>query len=510
MQHDVAPLSLGQQATSSNTSSFFGRFSKLGKFLGLRTGSTSNARPQQYSKYLPSTPTSPSHNVLSTIISSEKHPVDCADSERTYVFDCPNHRVLNHSTSVPTMRGDPFLPSEASTRCPSPVQSGEDTKPTRPTLKVHLRAHTVPATLNEKTNDPVSVSEGKPVPEWRWSWKRFKRDKSRSASSLFRPTTSPAPSSKATPWEYATEPFPPLSTVYSAEAQPSRLSRVMSNESVMSDDLDSVPTPRTSRRKSMFKLARTLGASPQDFESVVNSDGSFDGESVGTSRREYFRSRTQSLMVSTSFSSPHLSHISRLPTIQSRSKTSLSTNNTDDLHHLNLADDPSSNWGEVWSGSRTSFHSSSSPISPIVFSPPTPITAQPPRQPLVEIQNSDVKLQEVTRTSLSMTSSPLQATTLNRSRSMTFTPFRSKKGRLAQLAGADGAGPRPHTGDNASSLLPVKAGWLQGPSTLQEETSRTRSFVESHPEYADDCRNWSGQWNQDSVHDVIKRLRTLK
>ncbi|KAG6856802.1 hypothetical protein H0H87_000499 [Tephrocybe sp. NHM501043] len=375
-------------------------------------------------------------------------------------------------------------------------------------LKVPLRSHTVPLEMHEKAA-PLPVIELQPETKRRWNWRRFTVERPTRISSPRRPSTSPAPISKkapsgprivASPWSDTFEPTHPLSTIITSDPRDLQLAPIISHGSVVSADDDFLPNPKPSRGKSVNKLARTLGV---EAENVARN--SLGPGQASSSRHELARSRRQSLSLTTTFNTvpAFLRQTPRTLPKRSQSRISLSTLNTDDIHRFSLGDDLSDNWGEFRTGSRSSLYSSYSPISPIVFNPPSPATTKPPQR-LPSADN--VKLEDVT-----FASNPHLDATLSRSRSMSFALLRPKIGRLAHLASAHALEAETRPVSVTTPLLPVKAGWLEStPAESQKEESRARSFVVSHPEYVDEYRNWSGQWNQDNVQDVIKMLRTLK
>ncbi|KAG6864906.1 hypothetical protein C0991_006435 [Blastosporella zonata] len=370
---------------------------------------------------------------------------------------------------------------------------------------VPLRAHTLPRVLREKAGPVVEI---KPDTKQRWNWRLLTKERPTRSSPSLRPSTSSAlisnkgasaPSVAASPWGSSFEPTPSLSTILPSD--PQHLTLPSRGSIVRLDDDDLLPNPKPSPRNSTNKLARTLGAlPPQSDYDDINKPLPNLGSS---SRQDIAGSRRMSLSLTTTFTAVPalLRQASRTGPKQSRSKTTLSTLTTDDV--FGLADDLSDNWGEPRTGSRASIYSSYSPISPIVFNPPTPTTTKPPRR-LPSADN--MKLEDVT-----FASRPHPGATLNRSRSLSFAPLRPKITRLAHLASAGAQAETRPQSVMASPSIPLKAGWLEStPAVLEEEASKARSFVVTHPEYVDEYRNWSGQWNQDNVQDVIKMLRNLK
>ncbi|KAG6917265.1 hypothetical protein DXG01_003212 [Tephrocybe rancida] len=372
----------------------------------------------------------------------------------------------------------------------------------------------MPLVLHEKPSH-VPVIDSKLAHKRGWSWRLLRGEKSTRSSPSLRPSSSPGPILKkgrsalnvVAPWDDPFEPVPPLPTTsFPPNTQDLHFVPIISNGSLMSDDFPTNPKPP--RRKSSNKLARTLGVLPDGSKSAPRKSEKILGAEASGSSRQDVTSLKKSLSLSTSFATiPAILEPPSLPQPRkSRSRVSLSTLNTDDVHRFGLTDDLSENWGDIQSGSPASIYSSYSPISPITFNPPTPITTKPPRR-LPSADN--VKLEDVTTPS---SPRPYLDATLSRARSMSFGPLRPKMGRLAHLGSTvEPETRRPHTASSASSRVPFKAGWLEStPAVLEEEASKARSFVVDHPEYIDEYRNWSGQWNQDNVQDVIKLLRTLK
>lgn len=218
--------------------------------------------------------------------------------------------------------------------------------------------------------------------------------------------------------------------------------------------------PNLARRKSLNKLSRMLGVPVDDFE-------------PRDTLRPDTRSRSMTL--------PHDTITTGVPSdVLPSPRLSLPTLSTGDVHS-NLADGLSNNWAEIRPGSHASVYSSHSPISPIIFNPPTPVTTQLPR-PLPSADN--MKLDGGT---LPSSSSPYFYTTLNRSRSI------SKFDHLVESSDI----PQPIL-DNPR--LPIK---VTRPESTPGDAYKARNFVVTHPECIEEFRSWSRQWNQDSMHTDV-------
>ncbi|KAG5641012.1 hypothetical protein DXG03_006380 [Asterophora parasitica] len=411
-------------------------------------------------------------------------------------------------------------PSKSSTRSASAV----DVDPSSSSVKPSLRAESMPANVEVKKR-PISLDSPKPDVKWPWKWRRGNSERRTRPASHFCSRSSALPT-KVSPvhsvtspassplWDETFAPSPPSSSAYSSfPVDDLHLTPSTSTDSATpaNAQYSGKPVRQHSRRQSANKLARTLGAlPPQDLDSLAEGKSLYDNAGMSTDVDSLTeppispRSRRMSLKLTTTLSLLRPpSRTQRAP--RSRSKISLSTLNTDDVHRFGLPDDLSDNWGDSRHDSRASIYSSYSPISPITFKPPTPVAVAPSRRfsTLNLGSTAKVKPDEVTL------SSPHPQTTLNRSRSLSLAPPRI--GRLAQLANAHSAAEsRPHTPteDVDETRLPVRANWLESP--IQEEEAKARSFMDAHPEYADEYKSWSGQWNQDDMQHVIKMLRSLK
>ncbi|KAG5650222.1 hypothetical protein H0H81_000265 [Sphagnurus paluster] len=365
----------------------------------------------------------------------------------------------------------------------------------------------------------------------RWRWRRRNTEFIPSASPIAVRTTGSLgihskksqsvrlPSSPL--WDPPTRPQPATLASFPQHAEGTQLGLVATAESINSAELQAREKPRRQHfhSQSTDKLTRTLGI-PSNATNVADTqtqafdtDTSFKNEDTTKETPKLSRSRRMSLSLSTTLNS--LPCLLRSPAQSPKqSRVSLSTLNTDDVHQFGLADDLSDSWGAIRDGSGTSLHSTHSPISPITFKPPTPVAAVPPGRPSAPNLPAGDKVKPDAVTS----SSQRTDAALGRSRSLSFVPARI--GRLVQLASANAAAqsssamPQEEASpsaqqdipDEAESGLPVKANWLTSPG---EEEAKARSFVVRHPEYADEYKSWSGQWNQDPQH-VIKMLRSLK
>ncbi|KAF8060709.1 hypothetical protein FPV67DRAFT_303414 [Lyophyllum atratum] len=509
---------------------------RLGKFLGIKTGygapSSSASRKPDSGISSPKPNSSFNHFLSAVPIPSSSF--SCAgdgesstSSDATFIPNGADHRPVRHSVSAPTMCNFYQSHSEASTRSPSPV----NTTP----LPVMLSLRALPLPAEEETKkSPVSIISPKPDGKRRWRWGRRKEEKSPlPIHSTIPPTSDPEKLQSigrtASPlWKETFEPTPHLSSIFpSLPADDLQLTPITSASSTFSDDLQyrEKPSRKHTRRQSINKLARTLGVFPNDFNSHAETGKSpYNADSIGkstqNSTKEHPRRRIKLSLTTKLNTLPAVLRPPSTPT-PSRSRISLlSTPNTDDVHRFGLADDLSESWGN---SRAASVYSSSSPISPITFKPPTPVAvaAVPRRASLLGLNllsASADKLKhpdEVTRPSSSSSLSPPShlSATLSRSRSLSFAPPAPRIGRLARLASAhSAASSRPHTptpvGEAQEPHMPVKANWLEGP--VEAEVEKAKSFVDEHPEYADEYRTWSGQWNQDDMQHVIRMLRNLK
>ncbi|KAG6835826.1 hypothetical protein H0H93_014299 [Arthromyces matolae] len=411
------------------------------------------------------------------------------------------------------------------------------------------KAHTLPLTtwLDENSKDePESLFHGGSRSKRRWNWKVFSGSKSSRDSPPARPRTSINPTRETSSWDATFVPNPPLSTVYPITTEDLRIVPSLTyGGGVPSDEVDQRPSPKSSRRKSVAKLSRTLGVPPDDFvpsysappqstsfsvdaddQELVTTDSRETDESnvqpsPATSRRksvaklartlgvnpgafvpsdltkssDYIKSeavrtrrKSLSLIISGPSSPRPPSHVHH----NSLSRISLSS---EDTHHLGLPKNNSDVWGDMRTGSRTSICSTHSAISPIVFSPPTPNSTRPHR-PFPWTDNEE----EVMPSYLANLEP-----TLDRSHSMPFD------GKARRLLGYDGS-LEPHVRSmsatpSMSSSPSLLVNWLD---SNPEEASKAQSFVVTHPEYADEYKSWTGQWNQNDMQNVIKALRLLK
>ncbi|KAG5719287.1 hypothetical protein E4T56_gene13337 [Termitomyces sp. T112] len=434
----------GQPLDADNTSSL-DYLSKLGKFLGLRTTSTANAVQQQSLESLYSTPALPSSNHLTNLITSIHF--FCLDgvkskapkSDRIVCLDCLQDRSLNHSISAPTIC--PHSPSEASMRCLSPTSHDVKSCPS----KIFPGIHSVPTILDEKAGPLVKIDHRSNSTRRR-IWNLLKGDKCLQSSHLHvHSTSAPIRRSTPSPLEATFVPAPPLWTIFPADTQDLQLVPIISHGSDISDDIDLLPNPKLSRRKSIYKLARTLGVSPYDFEP---RDSPYVASSSMPDTAGSWKTNPPLNHDNTFAGLPSVLRPSSCTQPRSRSRISLSIMDTDNLR-LNLADDLHDEWDEIRSESRASIYSSYSPISPIVFNPPTPTT-----QPLRTL--------------------PLTTNTSMEESSLTSSS-RSKIGRLVPSAQATETAPDP---------------WF---IKISEDVSEARDFVVAHPEYMNEYKSWSGQ-----------------
>ncbi|GLB36867.1 hypothetical protein LshimejAT787_0311540 [Lyophyllum shimeji] len=395
-------------------------------------------------------------------------------------------------------------------------------------MTLALRKHSLPEAVTEKKR-PVSIISTQPEVKRRWRWRLRRDSKSSRSPSPFasRTTTLSAPdpekprTASSPLWDATFEPTPPLSTIFpSMPNEDLQLTPINSRDSAISEEFlyREKPSRQQSRRQSINKLARTLGVFANDFNNPLDS---------GTGRSPYItdsttqdvimevpRTRRMKLSLTTKLNT--LPSALR-PPFRSRASLSISTPDADDVH----------SWGggETHDGSRGSGYSSSySPISPITFKPPTPVATVPSRRAsaLNLLPSSTDKLKPDDGTPPSSSSSPPQqqqhldaplSPSLNRSRSLSFAPPRL--GFLKPASSITRSRPQTPTPPPAAVVeepreepLPVKAHWLESPTP--EEEAKAQKFVETHPEYADEYRTWTGQWNQDDMQQVIRMLRNLK
>lgn len=272
--------------------------------------------------------------------------------------------------------------------------------------------------------------------------------------------TSPVPIQKflntASPSKTTFVPTPPLSEIFPANVHDLQLTPIIPDETDMLDDMDVPLDPKSSYQKSLNKLSRTLGVPLHEFE-------------PRETLRPDTRSRRMTLPCNTT-SNGVPSDV--LPSYHK----SLLTLNAGELHS-NLADDFYDDSAEIRPGSRTSVYSTHSPISPLIFGPPTPVTTRlPPSTDDMELESHPSSPR------------PHVYTTLNRSRSITFAPLRPNFDRsVASIDSHD---------------------MVNWPESTHEEVCKARNFVVSHPEYIEEFRTWSRQWNQGTLHpDFTNALR---
>lgn len=247
------------------------------------------------------------------------------------------------------------------------------------------------------------------------------------------------------------------------------------------------PTRHTSQRSrgSINKVSRTLGFPEITFATEfgeVPLSASYDSYNPFDSLDLYPVRKQPSVKLSRRLSLT-LSNLTAIPTFfrpssttqptspPSPSRTSLSTLDANDVHQFGLADDLSDSWGKI---PESLTNSSDLQISPITFHTPTHVL--PPSS------SGDMKLNipgEV--------SPPFPTLTSGRSQSH------------SSLRRVAGTAPRPHTPFDERTNPPAQA-IRSGPHLTP--------YMDSMPQVASKTAN--GEWNQDDLQDVIKKLRYLK
>ncbi|KIM47295.1 hypothetical protein M413DRAFT_272277 [Hebeloma cylindrosporum] len=245
------------------------------------------------------------------------------------------------------------------------------------------------------------------------------------------------------------------------------------------------PPPEERRKKSLNKLARTLGdlPPPNAPRDIFPDEQPGKQESIPrhfieedpTKKDPPKVLRRASLALST------VSSVFGRPSGRRRrgsikSYHSLSTL-TDDLHQLNLADDFSD-----------SSSACNSPGSPILFSPPSPNAVHPPNPTTpnpfgVEVEQDFLSV-----------SSP----SLSRSHSYSHGPRRR----------SDWLSNHSHSASTSLSYIDPSTissspAWIFPPSDAREEATFS---IPSSPE---EPQSWTGEWNSD-IDDVIRALRALR
>jgi hypothetical protein len=325
------------------------------------------------------------------------------------------------------------------------------------------------------------------------------------------------------------------------------------------------------RRRSINKISRMLGGCPSEItraylESTSSSpmaspsvsQVSFSpGETgapnaVKTARRKSLTLPNITTIQSTLFRSNSSSVLkAHLPIPNSPSHASVSTVNPDDVHmhqlNLDLAEDEEPElWGELRDDAHGTMHS---PISPIMFNPPSPLPAPPKSLPglstnsLSPISDSlpvspvDSLLLSSLNVAIhgdSLSPLPPSTTVTTPGSATVVTTPSSPPSRRHSIIGRSRSSSHAHRSSlqifspkqassplgtaekelEATTTLPVKANWLeQVTSSLQQGVQDRSESADSHsrsPSVPVQAPEWSGQWNQDDMQQVIKRLRNLK
>jgi hypothetical protein len=250
--------------------------------------------------------------------------------------------------------------------------------------------------------------------------------------------------------------------------------------------LEDTPCPSSEerRKKSMEKIARTLGNLPHDDlhgispheppgrEFIPNRPSIIDDGPTKKDPKKAFRRASLSF---SGMSSVFVRPAGPRPRDSMKSHHSLSTL-TDDLHQLNLVDDFSDS-------------SSASPGSPILFSPPSPSTIRPPNAATLNPHGVEVEQE-----SLSVPSPGL-----SRSHSYSHTP-RPRSESLSSHSHS----PSISISSDDHSTISASSAWIFPPPDHREEaTFSTGSNTGEKPQ------SWTGEWNCD-MDDVIRALRALR
>lgn len=243
------------------------------------------------------------------------------------------------------------------------------------------------------------------------------------------------------------------------------------------------PSSQERRKKSMEKIARTLGNLPHDdFHGIpprepgkrefVPNRRLIDDEPTKKDPKKAFRRASLSFSgMSSVFARP----AGPRPRDSMKSHHSLSTL-TDDLHQLNMVDDFSDS-------------SSAAPGSPILFSPPSPSTIRPPNAATSNPHGVEVEQEFLS----------LPSPGLSRSHSYSHTP-RPRSESLSSHSHSASVS----LSSSDHSTISASSAWIFPPSDHHEEvTFSTGSDPTEEPQ------GWTGEWNC-HIDDVIKALRTLR
>lgn len=510
---------------------------KLGRLLGIRTSPASSspkycpssqvpatsATPPQY----PTPPSAPSAFSDFPFLNDDHSSRNTSSSHATTKPAGSRRRPrLHHSVSTPAMypintqsgsRSSTSIPSRGGECqyfvrfCFSYLFPGEQGDSAVSLLK-NLQPSTSPRSSRVR---PSTASTQTSETRLRWRWQ--KKDK-RSIS--VQEASSPPRSHSTIPWS---EPLglvaqlPPIE--HSLSIQDLRLTPMTTIGSTASDSRTYTPDLPPCGR-SVNKLARTLGIFPADISALTKlppCDPSTPPYPLTPDSSSFHAIkeppkpkiiRRMSLSLSTIASLPSLFRSpsqSPRPQKPSPSRASLSTLNTDvgDIHHFDLADDLSENWG--WGEMRDdSCASTDSPISPITFQPPTPIAgpANKASSPPWAAQLSGRTSPEVRRSSRRTSK-----ISLARARSQTYV-----SSQFAQRAEARSRAQTPMLLDTQDYVhgLPVRANWLDAASPAARDGGEDVTVSPADTDVDREPRTWSGQWNQGDMQQVIKRLRDLR
>ncbi|KAF9457362.1 hypothetical protein BDZ94DRAFT_234582 [Collybia nuda] len=497
---------------------------KLGKLLGLKTDpSASNIK--NHTTFSQSNNTrSLAFNSLKKSASSRPRPRNATHDNPRPLSDAPRRRNLNHSVSAPAMHASSLRPSRASSmRVQRPSMYNNANIHTHTILIQHycLVVLGVFDGLSRTNNEPhlhpirrqpelcADVPQITPEKKLKWMWKRR----------AFIPKRSHPPS----PTLKENDVQETFANPYSTDVSTPQCHTPVVTESqvldivplagpslpTLDDDDDICLTPISTRsseheqpmghkvqrsRGSINKVARTLGFPEITFATEFgevplsagyNSYNPFDSVDLYPVRKQGPAKLTRrlSLTLTTLTTIPNLFRPS--PAVQrtspaSRSQISLSTLDVDDIHQFGLADDLSDTWGKI-SESRTS--SSDLPVSPITFHiPPEIPPSSSPGKVKPSVQEEVSPPLPTLTCGRSQSLSSLQVRHVARTASRPDTPFDERTNTLVQVA---------RSGSNSTSM------------TTEPHLTDLKSLRAS-------TKTWNGEWNQDDMQHVIKKLRCLK
>lgn len=293
---------------------------------------------------------------------------------------------------------------------------------------------------------------------------------------------------------------PSLTPFKSPSYEELNLAPIMSIESTTSDESE------TRTRRSISKVCRVLGGCPSNFppcpepyeEAALPPSPSFSDTSFSQNPPGKL-SRRMSLTLST------------LASLPARMRSpSHSRQPSSSLNHLGVSSDNiSETSGEMLDDI---YASTLSLISPILFNPPSPISpggsavpAVPQKNPsssTVPPPDNNNNMKPSLFSSPSATVVPLQPTLMMRPRSLSHAAQSPRSRPSSRLFLQP---PIPPAAADYGTELPVRANWMDvQPDNLNGTSDGNTDDRNTKP------ADWSGQWNQDDMQEVIRKLRNLR